>query len=277
VDRIISLNAFGCPLSSRESHFKPQKYEKAQYHSCGIWLKASYINHSCFSNVRRSFIGDLQLVHMTRDSPAGTELTFWYHTPDGKGYEATQKNLENWGFKCDCAICLDSKNTSAKLLRRRETLRGNLKTVLQSSTGVDLAKAERLLTAIEQTYKSPPSKVPRLDLWDPYLFLIRLHAARKDPQKVVPLALKVLDSLGFIINGGHTPAQPNSPFEVTQWGLMVDSVIETWVHLWTAYAIVAPELCEKAEGYAKMAYRMCIGEDVTFDESYGKMAREAIC
>jgi hypothetical protein len=121
------------------------------------------------------------------------------------------------------------------------------------------------------TYKSPPSKVPRLDLWDPYLFLTRLHAARKDLQKVVLLALKVLDSLGFIINGGHIPSQPNSPFEVMQWGLMVDSVIETWVHLWTAYATVAPEWSEKAEGYAKMAYRICIGEDVTFEESYGKM------
>jgi hypothetical protein len=197
VHRIISLNGFGCPLSSRDAHFNPEKDEGFQHYSCGIWLKASHINHSCFSNVRRSFIGDLQLVHMTRDAPAGTELTFWYHIPDGKGYEATQKKLENWGFKCDCAICLDSKSTPVKLLKRRETLHGDLKVVLQRQSGIDLAKAERLLAATEQTYKSSQSKIPRLDLWDRYLQITRLYAARNNPQKVVSLALKVLDSLGF--------------------------------------------------------------------------------
>jgi hypothetical protein len=57
---------------------------------------------------------------------------------------------------------------------------------------------------------------------------------------------------------------------------MMDSVIETWVHLWTAYAGVAPHLCQKAEECAIIAYRICIGEDATFEESYGTKAREAI-
>jgi hypothetical protein len=57
---------------------------------------------------------------------------------------------------------------------------------------------------------------------------------------------------------------------------MVDSVIETWIHLWTAYAIVAPEWCHRAEEYAKTAYRICVGEDVTFEETYGRKAKEAI-
>lgn len=191
-------------------------------------------------------------------------------------YEETQKGLQQWGFECDCASCLDAKNTQKKLLKRRSALLGDLKTTALNSSGLDLAKAERLLAAIELTYKSPPSKVPRLALWDPYLYLTRAHAAQNRPAKVVSLALKVLESLGFIIQGAHVPVSSSTPFEVVQWGVMTDSVIETWIHLWTAYAMVAPHLCQGAEEYARISYRICVGEDVTFEESYGKKARQAI-
>lgn len=273
VDRIISLNAFGCPLSSLEGHHKSAKdheADKLQHHSTGIWPKASYINHSCLSNVRRSFIGDLQLVHTTRDLPADTELVFWYHCPDGGSYQETQKKLQNWCFTCDCAICLDLKKTPEKLLKRRNTLLRDLKEVLKGPGKVDLAKAERLLAAAEQTYKFPPSKVPRLRLWDPYLLMTRLYAAQNNPPKVVALGLKVLNCLGFVIKGANIPVLPTVQFEIMQWGLMVDGVLETWLHLWTAYAIVAPSLYQKMEENAKLAYKMCVGEDVTFEKSYGK-------
>jgi len=46
--------------------------------------------------------------------------------------------------------------------------------------------------------------------------------------------------------------------------------------LWTAYTQVAPDLCEKAEEYAKVTYKICIGEDDTFDEKYGKLAHQAM-
>jgi hypothetical protein len=191
-------------------------------------------------------------------------------------YEETQKGLQQWGFECDCAICLDAKNTPKKLLKRRSTLLGDLQTTALNSSGLDPAKAERLLAAIELTYKSPPSKVPRLALWDPYLHLTRAHAAQNRPAKVVSLALKVLESLGFIVKGAHVPVSSGTPFEVVQWGLMVDSVVETWVHLWTAYAMVAPHLCQGAEECARISYRICVGEDGTFEEFYGKKARQAI-
>ena len=57
---------------------------------------------------------------------------------------------------------------------------------------------------------------------------------------------------------------------------MEDFLVQTWVHLWTAYARVAPELCQKAEEYARITYGICIGEDDTFDEKYGRLARQAI-
>lgn len=151
---------------------------------------------------------------------------------------------------------------------------GDLKATALDPNSLDLAKAERLLSAAEQTYKSPASTVPRLALWASYLRLTRAHAKQGQAGKVMSLALKVLESLGFVIN--NPPVLSNPTLEVVQWGLMTDGVIETWVHLWTAYAGVAPRLAQKAEEYARISYRICVGEDVTFDETYGKDAREAI-
>lgn len=239
---------------------------------------ASYINYSCFSNVSRAFIGDMMLVHAQRDMPAGTELVWWYNIPRGRDYEETQSVLsQNWGFKCSCVICLDLKITPAKLLRRREVLLGDLYAAAEAPGGIDVAKGERLLEAIEKTYKAPPDRVPRLALWDPYLLLTRIYQVQDRPEKVVTLSLKLLASLGFIIRGGQPrglPAEP--PLEVVEWGVVVDSVVETWLHLWMAYATVAPTLCEAAEKYAKTAYRIVVGEDDTFDESYGEQIRQKI-
>ena len=39
---------------------------------------------------------------------------------------------------------------------------------------------------------------------------------------------------------------------------------------------LAPGLCKKAEEYAKVTYKICIGEDDTFDETYGKLAHQAM-
>jgi hypothetical protein len=51
--------------------------KKKKFHSCGVSPLASYINHSCYSNVRRSFIGDMMIVRAIQDLFANTELDFW--------------------------------------------------------------------------------------------------------------------------------------------------------------------------------------------------------
>jgi hypothetical protein len=56
---------------------------------------------------------------------------------------------------------------------------------------------------------------------------------------------------------------------------MTDYVVEAWIHLRTAYVAVAPHLCQKAEEYARVAYKICTGEDVTFEEFLWRKDREA--
>ncbi|KAL2040023.1 hypothetical protein N7G274_007426 [Stereocaulon virgatum] len=278
VDRVISLNVFGCPRSSLESHFqKAEQQEKDRgYRTCGLFIKASYINHSCASNSRRSFIGDMQIVRASRNLPAGTEVNFWYHAPDDTiTYEQMQNKLESWRFRCICKICEHMKNTKKNVRVKRAALLQDLAVALNNPDSADLPKAERLLATMQKTYTAPATEVPRFALRDPYLVLTRLYNSQKQHDKAIQTAWKFLDSLGFVVKR-QDPSWLKSAFEVEQWGLMTDSVVEIWVHLWTAYAHLAPDLCKKAEEIAKISYKICVGEAETFDQKYGKIAHQAI-
>ena len=48
--------------------------------------------------------------------------------------------------------------------------------------------------------------------------------------------------------------------------MIMDRAIKAWIGLCNAYATFAPHTLQKAEECAKVAYRICVGEDVTFDE-----------
>lgn len=67
-ERIVSMNGFGCLISCRISHIRctsnEGRHETAneKFDFRGLWPTASYINHSCYSNVRQSFIGDMMIV-----------------------------------------------------------------------------------------------------------------------------------------------------------------------------------------------------------------------
>ena len=90
-------------------------------------------------------------------------------------------------------------------------------------------------------------------------------------------AWKVLAALGFLVE--RDTSSIVSPFQVKQWGLIADPLIEIWVYLWTAYEYLLPrrpELYEKAEEYARITYKICIGEDETFEEKVGREVKKAI-
>ncbi|TVY56830.1 hypothetical protein LCER1_G002327, partial [Lachnellula cervina] len=267
VERIIALNGFGSALTTRESHLGIRGTEKT-FGSCGVWPLASRINHYCTSNVHRSFIGDLQIVRATCDLPADTELTFWYKNPTGD-HDEMQKGLKHWGFQCMCAICLDSKNTAKKMSKKRNDLLGDLKAALDV-TNIDTSKAERILNAIGQTYKHPARDVPRLALQEPYAHLALLYSKQGNADKTVAMALKALESLGFVIKGAQLPVSPTQDFRVERLGIMSGGVVSLWAHLWNAYSARAPHLLSRVDECTRLAYKICVGEDVTFQESYDK-------
>lgn len=241
----------------------------------------------------------MQIVRATRDIPAGEELTFWYKRPENTGYKKRQEGLRNWGFKCKCAICDDDKKTSKAKFTKRNNLVGDFNAAYSAPSGPKIEKAEKALTALENTYDLPATEVPRLALEQPYHVLLKLHAASNRAAEVISTGRQFLNALGFLLTdlpvseapiptcspfparwglqGPEAPPIPNCrPFHVQRWGLMVKSVLEVWLILWTAYAIVAPEHAGMAEACAKTTYKICIGEDSTFDQEVGDEAREWI-
>lgn len=271
VERIMSHNVFGCPISSLDTHKNTAantSKKETSFGSCGIWIQASYINHSCVSNVRRSFIGDMLIVRASRDLDPNTELTFWYQSPDGISFEELQQKLKPWGFVCSCAMCNDARKTKPAVMAEREKLRAQLKQLCKtmqmrkSST----TKYERLLEALEATYTQPATDVPRLQLWDPQLLLLRMYSSTSDGSRTLEWVCKVLTTLGFVIIGADLSA---IPFEVQRWGLMIDHLVEVFMHARTTFSAFGHfENSKRAEGYARVAYSIVVGESSSFESVY---------
>lgn len=174
-----------------------------------------------------------------------------------------KKGLETWGFQCKCVICLDSKELTKNQTRLRKKLLGDLEVTL-SANNIDTVEAERLLNALDKTYKQPATSVPRIALQGPYFKLAVLYSNREMANKSVSMTLKALESLGFVIKNASLPAISSKSIEIERLGLMMPGVVEAWIHLCQAYFALAPQNFQKAEDCAKLVYKICIGEDDTF-------------
>ena len=74
---IISRNTFGKP--NFKTNLEPAKVRT------GLWVRSSYLNHSCVPNSKRAMVGDLLIPHATKPIAIGEEITFSYD--DGELHE----------------------------------------------------------------------------------------------------------------------------------------------------------------------------------------------
>ncbi|XP_076952353.1 methyltransferase FGSG_00040-like [Bidens hawaiensis] len=84
-----------------------------EYHGVGLWVLASFINHSCNPNAKRYHIGDHVVVHASRDIKEGEEITLGYFdvfTP----LKTRKEMAKNWGFDCHCKRCKFEVDISSK-------------------------------------------------------------------------------------------------------------------------------------------------------------------
>ena len=277
MERIISLNCFGHPLRSCDEHTKRRihterskgsdKAASEHYSSTGIWILASYINHSCFGNSHRSFIGDMQIIRAARNLTKDEELTFSYTSPSKALSERQKRNLQGWGFECACSLCVGEKNTPQKLNKKRRTLLEDLQAIFPKTlSGPDdplVSKIERLVDAIDKTYKHPPAEQPRLALADPLLGLTHIYFTMMRPKDVLGTAKRLLTALGFELQVTATK------FTVLRWGFMNACVVEALVYMWNVWGVLDLPLCADAEEAAKTAHEIMVGERDSFEESYG--------
>ncbi|KAI9657900.1 MAG: hypothetical protein M1829_006862 [Trizodia sp. TS-e1964] len=284
-ERIMTLNSFGCPRSSRDLHlslaksgkvFGADNTESKEHGSCGVWLNASYINHSCVAKVCRSFIGNMMIIRAMHDLPPDTELTISYKAHDEDGLKERQLKFQRqWGFQCTCPLCESIRVTPSSAIAQRKQLHTNLKPLFQRAFSAPPSKfpaaakrIEAILVKWDKTYSLPASQVPRLGLWDPLLALAHMYLMHCQPLKTVQTALRVLATLGFVVEGGEPPQQQ---VVVRKWGVVVDLLPKCWLLLSRAYLLLsAPEMVASAKAYARTCYCICVGEDETFESVYGE-------
>lgn len=154
----------------------------------------------------------------------------------------------------------------ANLVKAFQTLS---RTRTQSAT---IAKIEQTVATLEKTYSRQSSEVPRLGIWKAYLSLAAVNATSGQQQNAIDFAFKTLESLGYAIEGGQLPHTPGVTLLVKRWGLMMDGLVGCWMILCRMYCDTAPELADQAEEYARTTYKICVGEDDTFGETYSRFS-----
>ncbi|OAA78536.1 TPR domain protein [Akanthomyces lecanii RCEF 1005] len=280
--KIMSLNVFGAPRTSREtlSNLLKDKKDadggKGGFGTAGIWIKASYVNHSCVGNCRRSFIGDMQILRAAADMEAGTELLFPYHQPQElDSHDDMQRRLKHWGFTCTCALCQAKRPMSAAQLSKRKLLMKSMQGIIDLRANKPLAKGLRLLDELNETYpESYPAELPRLEICSTCFAMAMKYNQRSDLRKTVEMLLQGLQALGYKITSvwplsdrvaaGASRAQ----FEIKKWGLANDMVPWALVNLYGASKSMAPSLSQRIREYAQRAYSIVVGEGDTFLQTF---------
>ncbi|OBS25984.1 hypothetical protein FPOA_06514 [Fusarium poae] len=270
VEKVLSLNSFGSPRTTRDfcknviwsGKKTPSSRERPIYTSAGVWLLAARVNHSCVGNCRRSFIGDMQIIRAARDIPAGTELTFPYRaSADNESYEETQEKLAKWGFVCDCELCKERHKTTDTVLLQRRKLHNDFMNQLPSDKPFDFDKATKLLKGFEKMYRGKPAKQIRWLLADLYGYTGIRCRQDGDFVEAAQMLIKALEAMGYVIHAtAPGDARGQSRFEVKHWGMMELHIPWLFFQLIECYDEIDPQLVQPAEHYARLAYSIIVGE-----------------
>lgn len=249
------------------------KGDKKANYTCGIWLLASRINHSCIGNCERSFIGDMQIIRAVKDLDADTELSFGYRAPQAlESYEDVQKVLGNWGFICTCELCASRKMTSRSTLQSRKKLFMDLDNYLGGPGKTNIPGAKRVLKQLEKTYPVMGPNVARLELFGPYFALGAALLSVDKPADALSMLVEGLEALGFSINARVPTDSVKTPvFQIMRWGLTIDYTPWAFFQIFLVYERLAPELCALAKRYTGIAYSILLGEEETLCDEFPEL------
>lgn len=163
-------------------------------------------------------------------------------------------------------VCEARSKTTNSIRSWRTTL---LTDAMSLSDLGKLASVESILKNIQETYAETASEVPRLELIEFQRSLAVNYLMQEQLVKAVEIAIKALQSLGFVITGGDIPHVSGIHLIVERWVLMTDFVIDYWVVLTRSHRSIAPDLEARAKAYLKICCKICVGEEETFELLYG--------
>ncbi|KAG8667801.1 hypothetical protein FPOAC1_012640 [Fusarium poae] len=137
------------------------------------------INHSCNANAHSSWNEALeqQTIHATRDIAPGEEITISYGDADLFARRKTWLR-ENFGFDCNCSVCLLPPAELEKSDRRRELIQqldtriGDL-FCMMSRPNVSLANCRLLLQVLKEEFANGTTPLLANAYNDAFLVVIR--------------------------------------------------------------------------------------------------------
>lgn len=261
--KLMHYNSFDC-FTSRYKQYQSTSSmldnKVAPSHSCGLWVQASYINHSCNNNAMRTFAGDLMIVRASKDIDAGCEVTWDYVDTGGTTYKDIEEKLKPWGFSCTCSICQDGRATPTSVIAQRCSLRQKIKAMFdKKSMGPYIQQIVQLLKSLSDTYKTPAFEAPRTLLWDLQFILAQKYFSQEKWIKSLETTSDALASLGFVVVGiNSSPAN----FTIIKWGMMNGSVPMILSLLQFCFGMIGcKNKVKKAKGYLKVVYKILVGDD----------------
>ncbi|EOY01862.1 SET domain protein [Theobroma cacao] len=161
--------------------------KNSDFYGVGLWILASFINHSCNANARRLHVGDYVMVHASRDIKAGEEITFMYFdtlSPLDKRMEMSK----SWGFNCRCRRCKFEEVCAKQELREIE---------IGLEKGVDVGAAVyRLEEGMRKwAVRGKEKGFLRASFWSAYSEVYSSDRLMKRWSRRIPLMEAVLDSV----------------------------------------------------------------------------------
>ena len=249
----IAYNAFAFPS------FLPATGFSTTTCSRGIWLKASYINHSCNPTIHRSFISDLIILraqtHIARDSEVFIDYTSCLDSVSQR-----REYLSKYGFHCECQRCVSEAGTSQAKLKLREKRVRKIETLKIGEGGVGLAYYHKKILAIDATYTNAPSVEPRLALVTPILNLLSAAQTQDMHGFSILLICRVLRALGWVV-------ADLLYFDIWRWGFFINEIVVMMTDLALAFEAKG-QLWSRdvAERVAKKCYLIMCGEDWSWEE-----------
>ncbi|KAG0133126.1 hypothetical protein HOY82DRAFT_517586 [Tuber indicum] len=290
VMRIMLRNAFECSrLSSVDDPLENLFREKTEVEKMiaeasptgtaegsGLWIMPSYINHSCWQNSTRSFLGDLLIVRAARDLSEGEEITINYMENESGVQKRQKAFLSEWGFECKCTMCeIETAEPQGVQDKRDELVEKALKFKVylkQSTEKIEsgVAPMIKLIKGIEATYTKPEFIHPRVQLLSPTHILQTFLVRTERPPDVFFLAKQSLNGLGFKI------ATKGGRVVIERYGHMCYPVVNLFVHVVTAGAMMGDLLTAVLwRNITIKIYEVVVGEKESFFDAFGRALLQA--
>ncbi|KAF6148179.1 hypothetical protein GIB67_011954 [Kingdonia uniflora] len=168
--------------------------KNSDYYGVGLWVLASFINHSCNPNARRLHVGDHVIVHTSRDVKAGEEITFAYFdvlSPLKKRRELSKE----WGFPCNCQRCkFEEELSCSDDLREIEVA-----FEFGSDMGAMIIKLEKGMRKAKM--KGKEKGYLRASYWTAFLKVYKLEKLVKKWGRRIPTAEAIAESIAEAVGG----------------------------------------------------------------------------